>query len=103
MNAQFNERQGDFLKELGMRTAEDNALSVLEIAREIAREICRSKGVVNADDVGILMKSRHHVDTLGPAAGSLFRGKGWVFTGNWIKSKRVSNHSRMLREWRLAE
>lgn len=100
MNNLFDEKISDRLKKQGMEQAEDNALSALELARGIAREIAARNGTVNADQVGRVLKFRHGIDTLGPAAGSLFKGKEWEFTGNWVKSKRITNHSRMIREWR---
>ena len=97
----FNEKQSDLLKREGMEIAADNALTSLDLAREIAVELYRKQGVVNADDVGRVLKLRHGIETLGPAAGSLFRSQKWRFTGKWVKSKRVKNHSRMLREWTM--
>jgi hypothetical protein len=97
----FDGDRADRLKREGMEQAEDNAQSSLKLARMVARQIATRKGVVNADDVGRVLQRDYNLHTLGPAAGSLFRGKEWEFTGNWVKSKRVTNHSRMLREWRL--
>ena len=96
----FDEDLSDKLKEEGMARAEANAETPLQLARWSAKSIARDKGVVNADDVGRRLQW-HGIDSLGPAAGSLFKGKEWEFTGNWVKSKRITNHSRMIREWRL--
>ena len=98
----FDEKLGDKLKKEGMEKAANNLVTPLQLARSIAKDIARSKGVVNADDVGRRLKW-HGIDSLGPAAGSIFAGKEWIFTGNWVKSKRITNHSRMIREWRLTE
>ncbi len=96
----FDEGLGDKLKQQGMELAEDNARSSLEIARDIAVEISKStNGLCDADQVGRVLKRDHDIDTLGPAAGSLFRGKHWRFTGNWVKSQRIVSHSRMIRQW----
>lgn len=97
----FDGKRSESLKQRGMDLAADNCPSPLQLARDIAEEICLTVGVVSADGVGRLMKKRHGIDTLGPAAGSIFKEKRWKWTGQWIKSKRVSNHSRMLRVWTM--
>ena len=101
MNQQqlFDSEMSDKLKADGMARAEDNAKSALEIAREVAVEIGRTRRFVDADDVGKVLKERNDIDTLGPAAGSLFRQKCWRFTGRWRKARRISSHSRMIRVW----
>lgn len=38
--------------------------------------------------------------SLGPAAGSVFRGDEWVAVG-WQPSERTTNHGRVVRVWRL--
>jgi hypothetical protein len=101
MNDLFDGELSDRLKKQGMEKAENNALSALQLARDIAVKYARKHGVVNADNVGRILRADHGIDTLGPAAGSLFRGKRWLFTGEWVKSKRITNHSRMIRQWRL--
>jgi len=74
----------------------------LQLARDIAEDLARAgNGCCNADDVGKVLKDQYGIPTLGGAAGSIFRGKQWEFTGEWIKSVRKSNHNRMIREWRL--
>lgn len=95
----FDSKRAEQLKQLGMDLGADNARTALHIARQVAEDICRRRGVVNADDVGRVLKHQYGIDTLGPAAGSIFKGKKWRFTGNWVKSKRTTNHSRMIREW----
>jgi len=99
----FDARRSEKLKAEGMAIAADNARDYLEIAREIAREIALAhpRQECDADRVGRVLKRRLDIETLGPAAGSLFRGKEWIFTGQWVKSKRITNHSRMIRIWRL--
>jgi hypothetical protein len=97
----FDGPRSDYMKERGMKIAESNAETALGLARGIAKELARHKPVVNADDVGRVLKQRHGIETLGPAAGSLFKSSEWVFTGQWVKSARISNHSRMIRNWRL--
>ena len=97
----FDGPLSDHLKTEGMAKAADNAPTALQLARNIADELYRQKGVVNADDVGRVLKQRYGIDTLGPASGSLFRDRKWKFTGRWVKSKRITNHSRMIREWTM--
>ncbi len=101
-NNLFDKKLSEKLKEEGKAKAASNLIEPLKLARKIARQIARIKGVVTADDVGRQLK-KYGIDTLGPAAGSIFKGKEWEWTGRYIKSKRITNHSRMLREWRLSE
>ena len=92
----FNLEEGLAAKEAILNLLGDVHEDRLEEARAVARAFAMRNGVVNADDVqaetGI---------SLGPAAGSLFRGTEWQFTGQWVPSARVTNHGRMLRVWRL--
>ena len=99
-NNLFDLDRGERLKKDGMEKAEDNAKTALQLAREIAVEYALSHNrLCHADVVGRILKSRHGIDTLGPAAGSLFKTKNWEFTGQWIKSARITNHGRMIRVW----
>lgn len=88
-------------KEIGQQLAATANQSDLEIARSIAREICRRVGTVTADDVGQVLKQRHGIKSLGPVAGSLFKTGEFEHTGDYRKSKRVKNHARLLFVWRL--
>ena len=36
-------------------------------------------------------------ELMGNAAGSLFRGNEFQFTGQWKRSERISNHARVIR------
>ena len=101
MNNLFNGKRSEQLKQRGLDLAADNVPTALEQAREIANDLARVFGTANSDEVGMVLKNIHGIDTLGPAAGSIFRGSEWEFTGNWIKSTRITNHGRMIREWRL--
>ena len=84
----------------GMAVAEDAANTLLNRARGYARECAIRWGEVNADDVSQWLESTGNPD-LGPAAGSLFRGPEWEFTGRFVQSTRKTNHARLLRVWRL--
>jgi inosine/xanthosine triphosphate pyrophosphatase family protein len=93
----FDQQRSDRAKREGMQRAADNGRTSLENARRIARQIAltREDLCITADDVGRL------VPDLGPAAGSLFKTDEWHWTGQFKKSSRVTNHSRLLRVWRL--
>ena len=87
-------------KKWGMAVAEDAADTLLTRAREYARECAVRWGEVNADDVSQWLEQTGKPD-LGPAAGALFRGREWVFTGRFVQSTRKTNHARLLRIWKL--
>ena len=91
--------EGERLKQEGMKRAADRQHVLLERARGIAGRIAGNRGEVTADDVA---RELGDADTLklGNAWGSVFR-YGFVHTGEWRKSERVSNHSRMNRVWRM--
>ena len=98
----FHEQLGEQLRLDGMTVAADNAKEQLSLARKVARSIAlrRKDRTATADDVGRVLKEVYALDTLGPAAGSLFKTGDWEWTGRFAKSKRVTNHSRLLRVWR---
>lgn len=97
--SRFNLSDGEALKAEGMAVAAANRIARLELARMIARYLGRRQCRVSADDVQRLMINCG-LGPLGNAAGSLFRGGEWEFTGEWTKSERVSNHARCNRIWR---
>ena len=99
-NDLFSLPEGLRRKDEGMRQAADNDPTTLEYAREIAKMVARINGTVTADDVRLRLDESGY-GHLGPAAGSLFRGPDWIFTGDWRTSDRISNHARMNRVWRL--
>jgi len=101
MNDQFNLFEGERRKEEGISRAVDKRADDLKIAQAIARKIAMQHPdrECHADlvqwelmDLGI---------NLGNAAGSIFRGTDWEFTGRWVKSIRVTNHASVRRVWRL--
>jgi hypothetical protein len=92
----FDLRLGRRAKEAGMNLAAANKSDLLERARTIAISIASRKGEVTADDVVAELG-----ESLGNAAGSLFRGKQWRFTGRWRQSPRASNHAHQNRVWEL--
>lgn len=85
----------------GMSLAESHRATLLLTARSAARIAARQLGAITIDDVMETMQAYGHNALLGNAAGAVFKGSDWVFTGNWRKSSRVSNHARMNRVWRL--
>lgn len=88
-------------KSAGMAQAADNKKSLLKLAREIAVELGRTKRDVTADDVQLALVRRGiSIRALGNAAGSIFRGKEWTWTGRMVKSSRVHAHANLLRVWR---
>jgi hypothetical protein len=96
----FNFTESIAARDRGMTIAADNNRDLLEQAREIAVSIARRKGTVTADDVAYEMECRE-LPPLGNAAGSLFKGKQWAWTGQRIKSARVHAHANELKVWRL--
>ena len=80
-----------------------NSADVLTLARCVAHQYAREHGTVNADIVGKIMADDWGIDSIGPAAGALFRGPEWEFTGQRVLSTRVSNHSREIKVWRLRQ
>lgn len=92
----FDLEAGLVAKRAGMDKAASNKKSLLEHARTIARRLGANGKEVTADDViRVLGKS------LGNAAGSLFIGGEWEFTGRFIKSARVQARGNLLRVWVL--
>jgi hypothetical protein len=87
-------------KKEGMEEAARNRKRLLEVARDCAEEMS-CYGECTSDHVaGAMERSGYRYESLGNAAGSIFRGKEWVFTGEWVASKRPSSHGRMIRVWR---
>lgn len=88
-------------KREGMARAAEARAVVLARAKELAHSLAKNGRQVTADDVQFAL-SREGISPaiLGPAAGSLFKGKEWECTG-FVASSRVSNHACMIRVWRL--
>lgn len=97
----FHDTLGEQLKLDGMESAADIRRGQLRLARSLAVKIAQHNmnGLVNADQVGRALQE-HGIESLGPAAGSIFKTDEFKFTGEFVKSRRVSNHSRLLRVWR---
>lgn len=98
----FDIEAGERLRDEGMAAAAEKRVTVLELAERLAHNIAYNNGTVTIDDVREWMdKYTTNAKDLGNAAGSIFKGKEFEFTGVWVKSRRVSNHARMVRQWRL--
>jgi hypothetical protein len=90
-------------KELGKSSAAGVSyrMGILAEAQEIARSIGKRTRYCNADQVyEELVRRGRDIKLLGNGAGSMFAGKEWEFSGEWIKSTRITNHGRMIRIWR---
>lgn len=98
----FNAKASKAGKKAGMEQAADNRVSDLELARSIARGLCRKHGKTNADEVGEILQNTHSIE-LGPASGSIFASREFEFTGERIRSARKKNHARELKVWRLKQ
>ena len=97
----FNAKESRDRKRIGMARAAVNRNVLLDKAREIARFLAQRDGETNADAVSQELMQRGYPDCIGPAAGSIFKTSEWVFTGRFVNSTRVTNHSRLLRVWAL--
>lgn len=98
--SQMNLPLGESLKKDGMKNAADANHEVLMLAREIALHLAKQTGGrCHADMVQSVLIANGL--ELGNAAGSLFKTQDWEWTGDFVKSDRVSNHARIIRVWRL--
>jgi hypothetical protein len=101
---QFSLFVAEHFRDHGIARAASTREALLDEARAIAVRICKTRGEVTYDDVYLEMLERGlKPENIGNAAGSLFRGSQFRFTGRWSKSTRVSNHARVNRVWRLDE
>ena len=104
LQPQFSLFAGEHLKDHGIDRASRSREALVQEARAIAIRIARTRGEVTYDDVYVEMLNRDlKPENIGNAAGSIFRGSLFCFTGRWSKSTRVSNHARVNRVWRLDE
>lgn len=86
----------------GMECAVSNRTVLLQVARDIAHDLGSNGQEVHADMVmRRLITNGIRPTQLGNAAGAIFTRSEWVFTGRWHRSRRVSNHARCIRIWRL--
>lgn len=102
----FDAAASDAAKRAGMLQAAERKEALLAFARRLAVEIALSRPSreVTADDVQAALVSRGISErALGNAAGSLFAGDAWRWTGRWEMSRRVHAHRNPLRVWRYVE
>ena len=97
---EFHPAHADLAKQRGMSLAEANSTDLLRIAQGTAIGLwCRLRRPITVDDVFKFMEEcGHHPEMMGNASGSIFKFHGWKPVG-FVKSIRVSNHSRIIREW----
>jgi glucose-6-phosphate-specific signal transduction histidine kinase len=101
--AMFDKHAAERAKQHGMTEAATGSREFLVYARAVARELAaqRPQGIT-ADDVQLALVERgHDIHQLGNAAGSLFRGPEWIFTGERRRSVRIHAHANELKVWRL--
>lgn len=100
----FDFEKAKAARDAGMALAAEKS-DLLSEWRRIALEIAlkRSDRRVSIDDVGEEVQRRGLPSSLGNAAGSLFKERHWVFTGDRINSKKVSSHAREIKVWQLIE
>ena len=100
----FDPIQAERNKHIGMQQAAKTRAKVLTLARRVAIEIAKNRkdGVCHADlvqkELGLRGILPHQ---LGNAAGSIFRGKNWEWTGHFIKSERTTSNQRIIRVWQF--
>lgn len=81
--------------------ASHNARRVTE-AREIAVEIARREGTVDADRVMMEWCRRGgKIHDFGNSAGAIFKDARFEFTGQYTRSARIHAKGNILRIWRL--
>lgn len=100
----FDYAESERRKVEGMELAANNRGGILTEARVIAKELATEGRAISADDVVAAMCERGYgIHALKNAAGSLFAGQDWQWTGQFVKSVRSHSHSNLLRLWRLAK
>ena len=100
----FDFASGNALKNEGMQAAATHQAELLQIARNAAEWVANHirYGTCTSDDVAMRMQYLgYRYSDLGNAAGSIFAGKKWRFTGDRIRSQRPSAHAREIKIWRL--
>ena len=90
-------------RDLGMMSAAERRAELLDVARDVARaHAVRNNGTCTAEDVARQF-ARMGIEwsELGNAAGSIFKTKDWVNTGEFKRNSRVQSHARIIWIWRL--
>jgi len=100
----FDHVESQARKTRGMSLAAGIRNELLSKVQGVAVEVARAKGCITADDVTFEMLRRdpfYDPAKLGNAAGSIFKGRQWQWTGAVLPAVRVESHGRLLRVWRL--
>jgi len=103
----FDAAEGRRLKEEGMAAAAAAKMTDLQLAQKVAVDVAEYRAGMGspptccADDVFRILIANYGINTIGPAAGSIFKGERWEWTGRVIESSRTSNRRRLIRVWRL--
>lgn len=102
----FDLPEAQVQKEDGMQAAAESEKRrlALDCAREAVEDAALGRGSQTAtidDAYEALLRAGFPESILGNAAGSVFRGLKWKWTGQMVPSKRVSNHGRIVRVWRI--
>lgn len=93
----------EILKRKGIASAENHRKDLLILGRSYIRQAALGRGdkTATADDAARgFINDGLPCDVLGNAAGALFRGGEWEFTGRMEKSKRITNHAHRNMVWR---
>ena len=98
----FDLEAGLAAKEAGIKLAARRRKIMLGAAQNIANVIALSNrdGITSDDVLWEMADLDYDTSALGNAAGAIFRGPQWECIG-WRPSKRVSNHGRAIRVWKL--
>jgi len=100
----FDLKLGQALAEEGIARAANSKKDLLLLGRLFAKRAAlrRPDRTATADDSARGFRDHDMPsDSLGMAAGALFRESCWEFTGRYQPSMRVSNHARENKVWRL--
>lgn len=95
------DHEGERLKREGMERAAMSKDTLLGYARGLAVDLARENGGLCHADMVAEALAKEGRPPLGNAAGSLFLGHVWEFTGQRVKSQRAHAHANELKVWRL--
>ena len=86
-------------RDKGMLDAALNQGEKLALAREIAVELGRRQTFLSIDDVNRTLLDRHGIQTLGMAAGSVFKIPCFRATDRFKPTRKITSHARPVRIW----
>lgn len=99
MQQKFDFSLGENLRDKGKDLVENNNERWIDHMREYAAEYSLDHGQVTTDQLRDYADLIHWQPEHPNAWGAMFRGKQWRAIGR-IKSKRTSNHARLITVWR---